>query len=71
MSELKKYIAERLDLMDVYEVRTANGGIDYFLKIDGTYSDYGSVGMLQYHREEFRRVLKSEGLTIGVRSFDS
>ena len=71
MSELKRYIGERLDIMDVYEVRNESGGIDFMLKIDGTYSEHGAEGMLDYHRDELRRVLKSEGLVIGVRSFDS
>lgn len=65
------YVAERLDLMDVYEVRNESGGIDYMLKIDGTYSDEGADGMLEYHHKEWRNVLRSEGLQIGVRSFDS
>lgn len=68
---LKSYVAERLDLMDVYEVQNDKGGIDYMLKIDGTYFDGGRDGMLEYHRKEWRDVLKSEGLEIGVRSFDS
>lgn len=62
MSALKEYFADHVDLLNVYEVRSANGGIDYMIKIDGGYSDEGAEGMLDYHRQEFRRVLKAEGL---------
>lgn len=68
---LKSYIAERLDIMDVYEVRHEDGGIDFMLKIDGTYSQDGAEGMLEYHRDQLRTVLAYEGLQIGVRSYDS
>lgn len=62
MSELKEYFADHADLLDVYEIKTANGGIDYFIKIDGTYSEHGAEGMLEFHRSELKRVLKAEGL---------
>lgn len=62
MSALRGYFADHADSLDIYEIRTANGGIDYFIKIDGTYSERGAEGMLDYHRSELRRVLKAEGL---------
>lgn len=69
MSEsLRDYIAERADIIDVFEVRNQDGGIDFMLKIDGTYSDDGAEGMLEYHRQYFRDVLKFEDIEIGKRS---
>jgi len=62
MSALKEYFADHVDLVNVYEVRSAHGGIDFMIKIDGGYSDDGAVGMLEYHRKELKRVLKAEGL---------
>lgn len=65
---LRDYIAERADIIDVFEVRNQDGGIDFMLKIDGTYSEHGAVGMLDYHRQYFRDVLNFEDIQIGVRS---
>lgn len=67
MSELREYFSERADIVDVVEVRTLNGGVNYFLKIDGTYSTDAADGMLEYHRNELLRVLKAEGIELGVR----
>ena len=62
MSELRTYFEANLPWLEVVEARTDDGGVDYFLKIDGTYSEDGADGMLEYHRKELKRVLKAEGL---------
>lgn len=62
MSELKAYFEANLPWLEVVEAKTEAGGIDYYLKIDGTYSEGGADGMLEYHRNELKRVLKAEGL---------
>lgn len=62
MSALRDYFSWHIDLMSLMEVRNERGGIDYVLKIDGTYSDEGAEGMLEYHRDLLRAVLEDEGL---------
>lgn len=61
MSALKEYFEANLPWLEVVEARTGNG-VDYYLKIDGTYSEGGADGMLEYHRNELKRVLMAEGL---------
>ena len=68
MSELIDWLNDHADIMEVVEMHTVdNGGVNFFVKIDGTYSKHGAEGMLEYHQREFRRVLASEGIVLGVR----
>jgi len=62
MRTLRDYFEDNLDWLEIVEVKTENNGFDYCIKIDGTYSFEGKEGMLEYHRDELKRVLLTEGL---------
>ena len=58
---LKEYFAERMDFLQLVEVKN-DGGVDYMIRIDGTYFGDGADGMLDYHNDLFKKVLRAEGL---------
>ena len=65
---LREYFGERIDFIRVMELKSDDGGVDYVIRIDGTYfgdlGDLGVEGMLDYHAKYFRDVLKAEGLDV-------
>lgn len=60
---LREYFEERMDFVRVMELKSDDGGVDYVIRIDGTYfGDDATDGMLAYHAKYLRDVLKAEGL---------
>ncbi len=62
---LRQYFEQNLDFLRVMELKSDDGGVDYVIRIDGTYfGDDATEGMLAYHAKYFRDVLKAEGLDV-------
>ena len=62
---LRQYFEKRMDFVRVMELKSDDGGVDYVIRIDGTYfGDEATDGMFDYHAKYFRDVLKAEGLNV-------